>query len=234
MNISVDCPAERVKWLTIINVHMITLNEDLRVILIGGSSNVGKTTLAESLASKLGWRSISTDKLARHPGRPWKSQSRAVPDHVAEHYLSLSVDELLQDVLRHYERMWPGLETTLTSHTMDVSSEPLIFEGSALWPESVASLCNNKKVAAIWLTAGNELFTERIHAASQFEQESIQSKTMIQKFLGRTHLYNERMMQVVRQLRLPHLDIETASSLDELCDLTLALVAQQVWNPMRG
>ncbi len=52
---------------------------DLRVILIGGSSNVGKSILAQSLALKLGWSHISTDSLARHPGRPWKAEPKTVP-----------------------------------------------------------------------------------------------------------------------------------------------------------
>ncbi|MEL7245323.1 MAG: 2-phosphoglycerate kinase, partial [Cyanobacteria bacterium J06573_2] len=47
------------------------INDKTRIILIGGSSHVGKSTLAQSLANKLNWNYISTDKLARHPGRPW-------------------------------------------------------------------------------------------------------------------------------------------------------------------
>ena len=70
----------------------------LRVILIGGSSNVGKSTIAQSMALKLGWSYLSTDSLARHPGRPWRVGQRAVPEHVVDHYRSLSVDELFTDV----------------------------------------------------------------------------------------------------------------------------------------
>jgi adenylate kinase family enzyme len=68
----------------------------LRVILIGGSSRIGKSTLAESLAMKLGWRHISTDSLARHPGRPWRAKPESVPLHIAEHYLSLSTNALIE------------------------------------------------------------------------------------------------------------------------------------------
>lgn len=38
-------------------------------ILIGGSSHVGKSTLSKQLAAALGIELISTDDLARHPGR---------------------------------------------------------------------------------------------------------------------------------------------------------------------
>jgi cytidylate kinase len=56
---------------------------EYRLLLIGGSSHLGKTTLAQSLASYLGWNYCSTDKLARHPGRPWQVNSKEIPQHVA-------------------------------------------------------------------------------------------------------------------------------------------------------
>ena len=90
----------------------------MRVVLIGGSSHAGKSSLAESLAANLGWTHISTDSLARHAGRPWKPHPEKVPDDVAEHYLCLSVDELITDVLRHYRvNVWPKVEAIVASHT---------------------------------------------------------------------------------------------------------------------
>jgi 2-phosphoglycerate kinase len=134
----------------------------LRVILIGGSSNVGKSAIAQSLALKLGWSHISTDSLARHPGRPWRVKQKNVPEHTVEHYISLSINELFKDVLQHYKSLWPDIETIITAHATDVSSDRLILEGSALWPEFVATL-DIKNVTAIWLTASNGLFQKRIY-----------------------------------------------------------------------
>lgn len=136
---------------------MIKSGHELRVILIGGSSHVGKTTLAQHLGSELGWSHISTDSLARHPGRPWRKTPETVPEDVAEHYLSLSEEELVADVLRHYRSMWPDIETMVRSRVIDPSTERLMLEGSALWPESVANL-NLDEVAAIWLTATDGYF----------------------------------------------------------------------------
>ena len=94
-----------------------------KVILIGGASHVGKSTTAASLATSLGWKHISTDSLARHPGRPWKSAPEKVPDEVAEHYLSLSVDELIEDVLHHYRvNVWPQVKAIIASHLNDPSA----------------------------------------------------------------------------------------------------------------
>ena len=202
---------------------MIEPNLDVRVILIGGTSNVGKSTLGQTLAAKLRWRHISTDSLARHPGRPWRVGPAAVPGHVAEHYLSLNVDDLLADVLRHYQRLWPDIAAMVTLHATDRSTERLIVEGSALWPESVATLALDS-VGAIWLTGSNDFLQSRIYAESRFDHASDQEKAMIQKFVGRTQLYNECMMAAVKRLRLLSLAVEPAFSVDEVSDRCLALL----------
>jgi 2-phosphoglycerate kinase len=198
----------------------------LRVILIGGSSNIGKSTLAESLAIKLGWRQISTDSLARHPGRPWRTKPESVPLHVAEHYLSLSADALIEDLLRHYRSMWPNLESMITRHATNDSTERLILEGAALWPEFVATL-NLDNVAAIWLTASNDFLQARIHQASQFEEATVQGKVMIQKFLERTYRYNGQMMNAIKRLGLVSINVETTASLNELSDICLEALIQK-------
>ena len=263
---------------------MIKPENELRVILIGGSSHVGKSTLARSLRPRLGWGHISTDSLARHPGRPWRKDLQAVPKQVADHYLSLSVDELFADVLRHYRSMWRDIEAMIISHATDTSTERLIFEGSALWPESVQAVPKQvadhylslsvdelfadvlrhyrsmwrdieamiishatdtsterlifegsalwpesvatldvDKVAAIWLTAGNDLFRTRIHNESHFEDAAAGEKKLIQKFLERTQLYNERMNNAANRLGLAILDVEATSSIKELSDKYLKL-----------
>ena len=202
---------------------MQTKADNLRVILIGGPSYAGKSTLAHSLALKLGWCHKSTDKFARHPGRPWKINQKDVP----EHYLSLSVDELIEDVLRHYiMNVWPAIESLVTSCLTDVSTDRLILEGSALWPESVATL-DLDGVAAIWLTASNDLLQTRIHNASRFEEATTREKTMIQKFLERSHRYNERMMDGVNRLGLISIDVEATASVEELSNKCLEFINYQ-------
>ena len=198
-----------------------------RVFLIGGSSHAGKSTLAQLLASQLGWSYRSTDKLARHPGRPWQAKPKQVTEHVADHYLSLSVDELITDVLRHYrDNVWPLIEKIVTSHATDPSTDRLIMEGSAILPELVVTLALNN-IAAIWLTASNELFEQRIYSSSQYKTKSSREKRMIDQFLERTWLYNERMLNTVKRLDLVSIDVENASNVDELTDTCLAVLKKQ-------
>lgn len=59
-------------------------------ILIAGTSHVGKSTFAARLTKALGCSLISTDSLARHPGRPWPTVRPAV----AEFYSSLSPETI--------------------------------------------------------------------------------------------------------------------------------------------
>ena len=175
------------------------LSPDLRVILIGGSSHVGKSSVSKSLAVALGWDHISTDSLARHPGRPWKLTPEKVPDDVAKHYLCLSVGELIEDVLRHYRvNVWPKVEVIIASRSTDTSMTGLVLEGSALWPELVASL-DFDRIAAIWLTASEDVFRQRIHVGSLYSAKSLRERMMIDKFLERTLAYNERMVDAVNR-----------------------------------
>ena len=187
------------------------LSPNLRVILIGGSSHVGKSTVSESLAAALGWDHVSTDSLARHPGRPWKPAPEKVPDEVAKHYLDLSVDELVEDVLRHYRaNVWPKVEAIIASRSTGPSTTGIVLEGSALWPELVASL-DLDKIAAVWLTTSEEVFRQRIHFGSLYNTKSTRERMMIDKFLERTLAYNTRMVDAVNQHGFTLVDVMQSS-----------------------
>ena len=201
------------------------LRPDLRVILIGGSSHVGKSTVSESMAAALGWDHVSTDSLARHPGRPWKPAPEKVPDGVANHYLCLSVDELIEDVLHHYRvNVWPKVEVIIASRSTDTSTTGIILEGSALWPELAASL-DFDRIAALWLTASEDVFRQRIHVGSLYSSKSPRERMMIDKFLERTLAYNARMVAVVNQHGFTLVDVmqSNATELTERCLSTLGI-----------
>ena len=200
------------------------VDSNLRVVLIGGTSHVGKSTLSESLAARLGWDRVSTDTLARHPGQPWKPAPEKVPDHVAEHYLSLSVDELLEDVLRHYRvNVWPKVEAIVTSHSNDASETGVVLEGSALWPEFVTDL-NFDRVAALWLTASDDVLRQRIHDESMYGSKSSRERKLVDKFLQRTLAYNSLMIDVVSRHGFVLVDVSQSSvaELTERCLSTLS------------
>ena len=195
------------------------INKPLRVILIGGPSNVGKSTLAQSLAALLSWACASTDRLARYPGRPWGS----VRPHVAEHYLSLSPEQLVEDVIRHYMSLRPAIQNLIMTPAADPAAERLILEGSAVWPESVVDL-RADGVGALWLTASDSFLQRRIYAASEYDGAPDRERVIIDKFLGRVQRYNQRMLEDVRRFGLPWVNVEETASLAELTERSLRIV----------
>ncbi|BDA70017.1 unknown protein [Calothrix sp. PCC 7716] len=205
---------------------MNKLINETRVILIGGSSHAGKSTLAQALAAELGWSYRSTDKLARHPGRPWlDANGKAIPQHVAEYYREMSVEALFLDVLSHYEKnVLPQVEVIVHSHVSDKSKECLVLEGSALWPKFVVNLVNVLGVKAIWLTASNQIFQSRIKLESNLCNVCEDEKYLIQKFIDRTLFYNKYMRQEVERLGFMCIDVESVLTADELLNQCMELM----------
>ncbi|MFD4129165.1 AAA family ATPase [Streptomyces globisporus] len=204
---------------------------DVRVVLIGGTSNTGKSTVAEAVAERLGFEHRSTDGLARHPGRPWRTSEREVPPHVAEHYGTLTADELIASVLAHYERLWPRIEELITDRAQ-AGSPGLVLEGSALWPERVARL-TVPRTAAVWLTADDTVVRDRVRAAGRYEQASEGERRLMDRFLARTERYQTLMVDAVDALGLDRVDTGGGRTVAELADAVLAAVEGQS-RPGRG
>ncbi len=95
--------------------------------------------------------------------------------------------------------------------------------GDEGWPGSVVTL-RLDGVGALWLTASDGFLQERIYNASGFDQAPAREQAMIETFLGRTQRYNQRMMQAMRRLGLPCLNVEATSALETLTGKSLRLV----------
>lgn len=142
---------------------------------------------------------------------------------MAEHYLSLPVDELIEDVLHHYRvNVWPKVEEIVASHINDPSQAGLIIEGSALWPELVATL-DSENIAALWLTASEEVFRQRIRDESLYHSKSLRERRMIDKFLQRTLVYNAQMIEIANRHGFILVDVQQ-SNLVELTKKCLSML----------
>lgn len=209
---------------------MSQLVNQTRVFLIGGSSHTGKSTLGKFLAEKLGWSYCSTDKLARHPGRPWVgTNGKTIPENVAEHYRNLSVDTLFLDVLLHYQKnVFSQIETIVHSHASNLSTECLILEGSALLPEFVANLVDRNIIKAIWLTTSDQILGNRILSESNFYNVSKDAKYLIQKFLARTLLYNKLIKEEVERLKFRYIEVKSVSRTSELAEKCIDFMKSRI------
>ncbi len=193
----------------------------LRVILVGGTSHVGKSTVAAVLAEQLGWEHQSTDTLARHPGRPWQT-APGREEIVASHYESLTVQELVDDVLRHYEnKVWPLIKSTVADRVATDQGPGLVLEGSALLPELVTAL-GFDDVGAAWLVADEKLLRSRIHGESGYTAKSTRDRALIDKFLTRTLRYNELLDESLTRFALMGVRVAGDITVRELAALCLA------------
>jgi hypothetical protein len=191
-----------------------------KVVLVGGTSHAGKSTLARALAERLDGEALSTDQLARHPGRPWRQGERDVPPHVAEHYGGLEPEALLGSVMRHYEAMWPWVRALIEWRADDPAAGPLVLEGSALLPARVAEL-QRPDVGAVWLIGDDELLAARIRRESGFETASEAERRLITAFIERTWRYQRAILDDLERLGLPRLAVGG----DGLAERALALLA---------
>lgn len=184
----------------------------MRALLIGGTSNVGKSTVAEVVAARLGVEHRSTDLLARHPGRPWRTVDWEVPPHVVEHYSTLAVDELISSVLGHYERLWPRIEELART------ADGLVLEGSAIWPERVAKLTG---VRSVWLTADDATIRDRIRDGGGYANATGDERALMDKFLARSVRFQQLMLADVKRLGLRRVEVD-GRSVNEIADAVLA------------
>lgn len=199
----------------------------VRVVLIGGTSHAGKSTVGQVVADRVGFEYRSTDRLARHPGRPWRTPDWDVPAHVAEHYSTLTVDELIASVLEHYERLWPRIQELITQYAAGQrAGAGLVLEGSALWPDRVARL-TVPHTAAVWLTAEDSVVRARMYEGSRYEEAAAEEQHLIEKFLARTVRYQALMQQAVDSLGLASIDADGGRSPEELADAVLTVVGSQ-------
>ncbi|GAA3757291.1 hypothetical protein GCM10023082_60260 [Streptomyces tremellae] len=197
------------------------------MVLIGGTSHTGKSTVARAVADRLGFDRLSTDALARHPGRPWPTPEREVPPHVGEHYRTLTGDQLITSVLGHYRRLWPRIEELVTARALaPADTAGLVLEGSALWPAEVARL-TVPHTAAVWLTAGEDVLAARVHATSGRDRLPPAGRALVDTFLARTLRYQAVMLDIVTRRALARVDTCQERPAAEVAAAVLAAVAAQ-------
>ncbi|MEM7594831.1 MAG: 2-phosphoglycerate kinase [Cyanobacteria bacterium P01_A01_bin.83] len=199
---------------------MSNLINQPQIILIGGTSHLGKSTLGKALSLELKGKYIATDSLARHPGRPWSiGKNKTIKPHVVEHYRSLSAPQLLSNVLLHYyQNVLPLVRNLIKTHDCQ---DRLIIEGSALYPGLVKDLVSNKNVRGLWLVGSYSLLANRIFDNSNFDNANKKERYLIYKFLQRTWLYNQAAINDLKTLGLKSIQVKCDMTVKELKDRCL-------------
>ncbi|MGV3549622.1 hypothetical protein [Rhizobium sp.] len=170
---------------------------------------MGKSTFAGRVAALLGSDLISTDDLARHPGRPWPT----VRPEVVEHYLKLS-DETIHWFLKvHHENLWPRIEQMIEMRRQ--TARPFILEGSALRPEYMARI-DRSVVLPLLLYCDNALLRNRMIEGSRLADADNVAAAVIRKFIERSLRDNEDMLDVAHRMQIRCIDVGVPGAIDTL------------------
>jgi 2-phosphoglycerate kinase len=195
------------------------MSSPLHAVLIGGTSHVGKSTLAERLAERLGWVGMSTDKLGRHPGRPWLG----VPPEVTEFYERLSPETIHWFLKVHHENMWRQILPMIEAERH--AGRRFVLEGAALRPEYIAPLLSDE-MAGVLLYADDGFLLTRMRASAGYDQRPAAERQVIDAFIDRSLRENAALMASAREVGLPMADAADPRAVDELADELVARAAQ--------
>ncbi|WP_159592577.1 hypothetical protein [Chelativorans xinjiangense] len=178
-------------------------------LLIFGSSYVGKSTLAERLGRALAWRVVSSDSLARHPGRPWPE----VRAPVAEYYSRLTDDTIYWFLRTHHENMWP-----LVGQKIDAergAKGGFVLEGSALRPEYIVTVdCSDLLV--VGLHADRDFLQERMRSESLYRHQDDRNKVIFDKFIERSLRDNAAVCDAANRYGLRLVNVAAVGAHDRL------------------
>ncbi len=195
-----------------------------KVLLIGGTSHAGKSTLARAFTARFGGTHMSTDMLARHPGRPWPSGAGDVPPHVVEHYSILSTGERMRSVIAHYRSLGPAIQDRIDILLEDTASgNGCVIEGSAVLPENAGRLCSDR-VGAVWMTASDDFLEDRIRKESRYATVSGEGRLLIDNFIARTLAFNRWIMADVARLGLSSVSVNGRMSAEDVMNAALEAI----------
>ena len=157
-------------------------------LLLLGTSHVGKSTCAEAVGRAVGWPVVSTDKLGRHPGRPWTG----TPDPVIEFYLRMTDDAIHWFLLMHHENMRPVIQERIRA--LRVAGAGFVLEGAALRPEHLSGWeVGDALVACLYVEP--RVLRERLLSASDHSRQDDRIKVAIDRFAERSLRENEALVQ---------------------------------------
>lgn len=194
-----------------------------KVILLGGGSHAGKSSVAAALAARLGYEARSTDYLARHPGRPWPAGDRPVPPHVVEYYRDLDDAARMESVLAHYRRLAPQIVEIVQTH-LAAAAPGLVLEGSALLPETVATMAW-PGVAAFWVTADPAVVTGRMLRESGHAEADPGGRALIDAFLRRSLDFDRLFAAQARAAGMALVRVAETETVAAVAERILALTA---------
>lgn len=172
-------------------------------LLITGTSHTGKSTLAAQIGKALDWEVMSTDRMGRHPGRPWEN----TPPHVLEFYEKMSADAIHTFLQNHHQNMRLNILDFIERLTN--TNRHFVLEGAALRPEYL----EGHEANMICLYARDSFLSDRMRRSAALAGQPPAGQVVTEAFITRSLRENTLLKEAARKQRIKMIDVENATAL---------------------
>jgi 2-phosphoglycerate kinase len=193
------------------------------VVLIGGTSGAGKTTLGRALAAKLDAVSLTCDDLAlalraittpeSHPGLHLMNIPNA-----ADYFTFSSVEKLIADASAQQKAVWPAIERVIRVRAKQKTR--IVIDGWFLRPSEVATL-GIENLTSFWINVDRNILEERERVLTKDLGQSSEPERMLQTFLGRSYWHNDLIRRQAEREGLTVLRQDGNVSVEEMCSTVI-------------
>jgi 2-phosphoglycerate kinase len=194
-----------------------------KVILIGGSPMIGKSTIAISLAVKLLYSCISTDDI----GEILQTISAISPMHgqnYLDYYTCTEKPKLIQDIIEYHKKIEPAIHKLIKIHS--TWGSPLIIEGWALYPNQF--LENDDNIFTVWLIADKHLLSNRLRKNIGFYIGAKEPEKMKENYLYRSEWYNDKILKQCETENKKYILVKQESTTDEIVSYIIDMLNDTV------
>jgi 2-phosphoglycerate kinase len=189
------------------------------LVLIGGPSATGKTTLAQALSRQFSLQHIDLDLFYLAFREVVPSESAPVLLHPQdEAFWAAPVNDLVRSYLELQEFLAPALESVLAS--LIARQRPALLEGTWLLPALAAAGCFKDDVdfvdvRALFLFEPDALEMDRRRRARQDPWSRVFAEPVMQNIAAMRHAHGLELKRQAEALGLPALECRPFETLEE-------------------
>lgn len=188
-----------------------------KVILIGGSPMIGKSTVATLVAAYLKYACISTDDI----GEALQTVADINPmqgRHYLDYYADTSKAKLVADIQQYHKVIEPAMKRIIDIHS--TWGNPLLIEGWAIYPEFARHL-NNENIFPIFLIATAGVLATRLRNKGTFLENSENDVLITENYLYRSEWHNKLLLEQCLSCNLPYVMIGGDETPEQLSNIIL-------------